>query len=86
MRFKRKSVEVEARQLTEENVSELAHWVAGLAVKELDPFTHEEHVALNMPTLEGVVRVSKGDYVVRTSDGEFSRCSERTFQETFEQS
>mgnify|MGYP003409105752 FL=1 len=98
MRYRKKPVEVEAIQVTRENVKEVANWCGGRVVSlssSRDP--QDEYVALDIPTLEGVMRAETfhqstwrggryhgGDYVIRGVQGEFYPCTPDIFEETYE--
>lgn len=80
-----KRVKVEARQLTQDNVDEIVRWCAGERREEKDPFdTSKKFAAINMPTLNGVVRVSEGDYVIQSENGNFRQMSRYAFESEFE--
>ncbi len=66
------AIEVEAAQITSDNVKDLTAFCGGLIVEELNPFdTHQTFVGINVPTPDGRRRASEGDYVVRNHNGEF---------------
>lgn len=63
--------QVEAMQLTAENIQDIAFWCpSAMIVTEIDPFTSEEMPALNITTASGRERVSIGQYVVK-ANGQF---------------
>ena len=74
--------DVEAEQLTDENVEELAQWCNGVIVVEHDPHNHTTSKAINYPTLYGNRRVSVGQYLVKDQDG-FSTIGAKTFDRKF---
>ena len=83
--YRRRVTEVFAEQLTADNAETLARWSGGEIVDHIDPFDNtKREPAINMPTLDGNVRVQIGDYVVRTAQGQFSRCSKAEFENAFE--
>ena len=45
----------------------------------------KRYVGLNIPTLEGVMRASEGDYVIKSTRGEFYPCKAGIFYETYEE-
>lgn len=62
----------EARNLTENNAEELAHWCGGRVVAEHDALDHENWTpGINVPVKDGVQRASKGDTIIRKNDGTF---------------
>lgn len=77
-------VEVQAIQLTHENVQDVADWCNGLEVRELDALDPtKEFVGINVPTFEGRVRASEGDYIVKDSKGGITVRKPRGFTSLF---
>lgn len=97
-RYRKKSVEIEAMQVTRDNVVAVAAWCGGRVVedaKSSDPT--DVYVALDIPTLEGVMRAETfhsstwdghrytgGDYVIRGVQGEFYPCKPDIFAATYD--
>lgn len=75
--------DVEARQITSwETAKAIATWCGGKVVEEIDPFDEKKtHPGVNIPTLEGIVRASEGDYVIRHKSGNFQRRSRFSFEQ-----
>src|SRR5690349_3416054 len=66
------NIAVDAVQLTADNVDEVASWCSGHKVIEHDALDHEKtFVGINVPTCEGVVRASEGDYIIKDVMFEF---------------
>ncbi len=96
--YRKRPVEVEARQLTRENVEEVAAWCGGRVVRDAKPGDPSDvYVALKIPTLGGVMtgetyhhstyrdgRYHGGDYVIRGVKGEFYPCKPDIFEATYE--
>lgn len=83
--YRKKSVIVQAIQLAPDNAEEIATWCGGLVVQEIDPEDDEKRYdVINIPTLEGVMRASQGDYVIKGVRGEFYPCKPEIFSMTFE--
>lgn len=83
-RYKKKTVEVEAVQLTQQNIQAVALWSGGYIVDEFETLDGEgAKFALNVPTHEGTQRVSDGMYVGRR-DGILFVCSQQAFEHDFE--
>ena len=74
--------DVEAEQLTADNVEELAQWCNGVIVVEHDPINNTTSKAINYPTLYGNRRVSEGQFLVKEQDG-FSTIGAETFNKKF---
>lgn len=78
--------EVYAAMLMPENVKELAGWCEGQAVLEHDALDYNTtFVGLNIPTPEGMKRVSQGEYLVKMGD-EFFAAKPGVFERRFERS
>lgn len=85
IKYRKKAVEVEAIQLGKDNAEEVAQWCGGLIVEEIDPEDDDKrYVAINIPTLEGTMRASEGDYVIKGVRGEFYPCKAEIFAATYE--
>lgn len=65
-------VDVEAIKLTSENAEEVANWCGGRITHETDPFDENvKTVVIYFPTLDGNKRVAEGQYLGRSSAGNF---------------
>jgi len=60
MRYVKKPIVVEARKLTRENWESVKLWCGGRAISI---FGQEVHIAID--TLEGVMKASVGDYIIK---------------------
>jgi hypothetical protein len=82
-RFRKKPVEVEARKFagSEADRQDVYAWAEGLgATVRIDPVDG----AFLIGTLEGPMRVSPGDWIIRGTRGEFYPCKPGPFADTFE--
>lgn len=85
-KYKSKPVEVEAFKLSHENAQELARWCGGRIVEEISPIGPAKiYVGLNIPTINGVVRASEGDYVIKDARGMFYVRKSYLFDEAYEE-
>lgn len=83
--WRKKPVTVEANELTKNNAEAVALWCGGMLVEEVDAFDPSKtFVGINIPTLEGVMRASEGDYVIKGVRGEFYPCKPSIFTATYE--
>ena len=94
-RYRKRPVTVEAMILTRSNVHEVARWCGGRVIEEgvgYDP--GPTYLALDIPTLEGIMRAqtmdasgrySHGDAVIRGVNGEFYPCKPDIFEKTYEE-
>ncbi|KGR72894.1 hypothetical protein ACVRWQ_06025 [Streptococcus phocae subsp. salmonis] len=77
MKYRKKPVEVEAVQWTGKNEFEVSRFVGpGMFFNDL-----REPV---IETLEGNMRTSKGDYIIKGVNGEFYPCKPDIFEQTYE--
>lgn len=73
-RFRKRPVEIEAVQLTEGNIIDVAQWCGG----------HSSSPSrLTIPTLEGAMTAIDGDWVIRGVQGEFYSCRADIFRATY---
>jgi hypothetical protein len=84
---RKKPVEITAYEFFggETSGRDLAHWCGGryrYEVKPSDPTDVAEWI--DIPTLEGVMRASKGDWIIRGVEGEFYPCKPGIFAATYE--
>lgn len=83
--WRKRPVTVEANLLTKENAEAVALWCGGQLVTEYDALDPtQSFVGINIPTLEGVMRASEGDYVIKGVQGEFYPCKPGIFTSTYE--
>ena len=81
--FRKKPVEVEARQLIDDlaNHTAIACWIRDgggkVVIPGADPWLYIE-------TLEGRMRADIGDYVIKGVQGEFYPCKPDIFEATYE--
>lgn len=81
-KYKKKPVVIEAIQFfpTESCIEELVQW--GLKI-ELDKSNRNLPI-LRIPTLEGKMIVTEGDYIIKGIRGEFYPCRADIFHDTYE--
>jgi hypothetical protein len=81
LKYRKRPVVIEARQLTPENMAELAKWSGG-KIDEIG--LRPEERAINIWTREGRMRASIGDFIIRGIKGEFYPCKPDIFEQTYE--
>ena len=64
-------------------MTEVARWCGGLICSEASDWTDVAYW-LEIPTLEGVMKASPGDYIIRGVQGEFYPCKPDIFEDTYE--
>lgn len=80
--FKKKPVVIEARQYngTAPSANGIIGWLAPYGALA----AHNEHGTFGISTLEGVMTVSSGDWVIRGVKNEFYPCRNDIFVATYE--
>lgn len=78
MKFQKKPVVIEAMQLTLTNFSDIEEFVGG------DLGTHPDG-GLVIATLEGAMRASVGDWIIKGVQGEFYPCKPSIFEQTYDE-
>lgn len=79
MKFRKKPVIIEAIQ-----------WI-GINFIEIDNFitvyheTYPSQGKINIPTLEGIMEASEGDWIIKGINGEFYPCKSDIFEKTYEE-
>lgn len=90
-KYIKKPVEIEAIQLTKDNIIEVFDFLDGAnykktrSVEELKNFSQwvlkQGYIEIN--TLKGITKVSFGDYIIKGIKGEFFPCKPDIFQATY---
>ena len=85
-KYRKKPVEIEAMQLTDENVDDVAEWCGEKAAPSLVPWAGRGlKEVLNIFTLEGKMQADCGDYIIKGVQGEFYPCKPDIFAATYEE-
>ena len=80
-KFVKKPVVIEAIQYDGANITEVENFVR----KKLPTvISSNQDTQLLIPTLEGYMRASKGDYVIKGVNGEFYPCKPDVFEKTYD--
>lgn len=83
--YRKKPVVIEAEEYTEANISRLFYWVgvnSGASKERVIYQDGDKQVYIN--TLEGQMKVSIGDFVIKGVNGEFYPCKPEIFAKTYE--
>ena len=91
-KYRKKPVVIDAIQLTDRNVRQVYEWVHGcVAIKtDIDLHKWDDYVQLiiakgmKIPTLEGEMTASMGDYIIKGIQGELYPCKPDIFEKTYE--
>lgn len=81
-KFRKKPVVIEAFQWTGNNPFELGEW--HFDVGRTERFHINEDNTISIPTLEGVMTASPGDFIIQGVNGEFYPCKPDIFEKTYE--
>jgi len=85
MRFRKKPVEIEAFQFTPDSGGYIANWCGGQYNENPKPSDPTDvRLEILIPTLEGTMAASLGDWVIRGVKGEFYPCKPDIFEATYE--
>jgi hypothetical protein len=80
--YRKKPVVIEARQITAENLDEVAEWSGGRALHKGGAYDDD---MLVIETLEGSMWGGVGAWIIRGVKGEFYPCQDDIFAETYEE-
>jgi len=93
MKFRKKPVVIEAKQLTPETAEEIGAW-CGADMCKSDNTNYQSYLwgwalpikerNLRIPTLEGEMFASIGDWIIQGIAGEFYPCKPDIFEATYE--
>lgn len=92
-KYIKKPVKIEAIQLKEDNIIEVfdfldeANYKETKSTEELEDFNQRmlKQGYIEIETLEGIMKVSFGDYIIKGVKGEFYPCKPDIFQATYEE-
>lgn len=92
-KYIKKPVEIEAIQLKEDNIIEVFEFLDGAnyketkSVEELEDFSQMmlKQGYIEIETLEGIMKASFEDYIIKGIKGEFYPCKPDIFQATYEE-
>lgn len=82
-KYRKKPVVIEAWQFTDENKDRLYHDLTSMGSGAY-PVFRDGKPALLIPTLEGEMTASIGDFIIKGVNGEFYPCKPEIFEKTYE--
>ncbi|MBF0793326.1 hypothetical protein [Mammaliicoccus lentus] len=82
MRARKKPIEVEVMQFTDESIDKILEWGEGKITPNVPPMFFTDYLSID--TLEGTMRVNYKDYIVKGVEGEFYPCKPDIFHKTYE--
>lgn len=77
-KYRKKPVEIEAVQYMGDNAKEIEDFVGQILLKYDDN-------TLGIPTLEGIMKASIGDYIIKGIVGECYPCKPNVFRNTYDE-
>lgn len=80
--FTKRPIHIEARQYVYHNAADLADWMLEYGVQVA---RWSDSDAIGIPTLEGIMRASVGDWIIRGVRDEFYPCKPGIFEDTYEE-
>jgi hypothetical protein len=85
--FRKKPVEIEAVQFNGDAASAAAirRWMAGFPL-QMPNYNLNSTERLEIETLEGTMRASAGDWIIKGIHGEFYPCKPDVFEKTYDRS
>lgn len=84
MKFRKKPIEVEAWQFTNDNKERLLHDLQSIQMNISHTFDENDNPAILIPTLEGEMMARIGDWIIKGVNGEFYPCKPDIFYKTYE--
>ncbi|NFG31419.1 hypothetical protein FDC58_04790 [Clostridium botulinum] len=88
-RFRKKPVEIEAVQFTDKNKDQVYHWATEIQMNISHSWDKDNKPCLIVPTLEGEMICSLGDYLIKepfpTDWRKIYPCKEDIFKKTYEE-
>lgn len=83
-KYRKKPVEIEAIQYIGNNVEEVEEFV-GNQLLRYNNTQEENDYSLGIPTLEGIMKASVRDYIIRGVRNEFYPCKPEIFRITYDE-
>jgi hypothetical protein len=85
-RYVKRPVEIEAIQFSgeQDSANEILEWAAASGSAETIQFRSFPEPILSIRTLEGDMKASPGDYIIRGIAGEFHACKPDIFDDSYE--
>lgn len=89
MKFRKKPAVIEAMQLRWDNWNEMCEFVGVGKLSEgkpegFNPDGKSDVIGMHIPTLEGLMTATQGDWIIKGVKGEFYPCKPDIFEMTYE--
>ena len=83
-KYRKKPVVIEAIQLTNESIIEIIKWATDYISIKIDTDENDNIIGMIIPTLEGAMKASMNDYIIKGIQGEFYPIKSEIFFKTYE--
>lgn len=83
-KYRKKPVEIVAIQYIGNNIEEIEDFV-GNQLLRYNNTQEEDNYSLGIPTLEGIMKASVGDYIIKGVAGEAYPCKPEIFRVTYDE-
>ena len=83
-KYRKKPGVIEAVQLKDESIIEIINWTTDYINIEIDTDENDNIIGIIIPTLEGAMKASMNDYIIKGIQGEFYPCKPSVFEQTYE--
>lgn len=89
MKYKKKPVVIDAIQFDGLNLEEIKEFVGNKLIYDIIDSAWQvgkgrPHILMKIKTLEGDMKVSEMDYIIKGVEGEFYPCKSNIFEKTYE--
>jgi hypothetical protein len=84
MKYKKKPVIIEAIQYNGENIRDIVKFIGGGTTETEEMINGRWVKSISINTLEGTMKATNGDYIIKGVKGEFYPCKPDIFSETYE--
>ena len=84
-KYVKKPIEIEAIQYLGDNLKEVEDFIDQTILVYTNTDTNEERGMLGIPTLEGIMQASIGDYIIKGVRGEYYPCKPDIFKITYDE-
>ena len=83
-KYRKKPVVIEAVQFTDENKDQVLNWCQSIQMNVTNSWEKEGNPAMLIPTLEGEMTASLGDWIIKGISNELYPCKPDIFEKTYE--
>ena len=83
-KYRKKPIVIEAVQLKDKSIIEIINWTTDYINVEIDTDENDNIIGMIIPTLEGAMKASMNDYIIKEIQGEFYPCKPEIFEQTYE--